>query len=235
MYMSVIMPARLWPGFDKRTPQPTKVRIGKSGRGQRRGKSNGISAPDQMEGLTKKHLQKQEQHHNKECCQRRREGVDDLHSSLTPWTAFQQQHSSSLQAGQSIAEGASRHSSGEQPQSAQRNTNFDFIDGAGGRAVLYNSHQPETAAMWFITLVKFRRPLTKADAQKTDQIVKEWTMKGIKVHSAFNTLGQYDAVWTAEAPDEKTAMQFVLAAGRDLTITQTLVAVPREEVVKWSM
>ena len=89
--------------------------------------------------------------------------------------------------------------------------------------------------MWFITLVKFRRPLTKEEGQKTDQIVKEWTMKGLKVHSAFNTLGQYDAVWTAEAPDEKIAMQFIQAAGRDLAITQTLVAVPREEVLKWTM
>jgi hypothetical protein len=37
-----------------------------------------------------------------------------------------------LQAGQSTAEGASRHSSGEQPQSAQRITNnfFDFVDSA---------------------------------------------------------------------------------------------------------
>ena len=89
--------------------------------------------------------------------------------------------------------------------------------------------------MWFITLVKFRRPPTKADGQEIDQIVKEWATKGIKVYSAFNTLGQYDAVWTGEAPDEKTTMQFVRAAGRDLSITQTLVAVPREEVVKWTM
>ena len=87
--------------------------------------------------------------------------------------------------------------------------------------------------MWFITLVKYRRPLNKADAQKTDQIVKAWAKKGLKVHSVFHTLGHYDSVWTAEAPDEKTAMQFVQAAGRDVAITQTMVAVPREEVVKW--
>ena len=43
----------------------------------------------------------------------------------------QQQHSSSLQAGQSIADGASRHSSGEQPQSAQRKTIFVVIDDEG--------------------------------------------------------------------------------------------------------
>jgi len=43
--------------------------------------------------------------------------------------ASQQQQTSSLQAGQSTADGASRHSSGAQPQSAQRITNnFDFVE-----------------------------------------------------------------------------------------------------------
>ena len=76
-------------------PGAAQAVFGKSGRGQRRGKSNGISAPDQMEG-----------------------------QSATPWMASQQQQTSSLQAGQSTAEGASRHSPGAQSQSAQRITNL---------------------------------------------------------------------------------------------------------------
>ena len=46
---------------------------------------------------------------------------------MTPWTASQQQHSSSSHAGQSIADGAFRHSSGEHPHSAQRKTIFVLV------------------------------------------------------------------------------------------------------------
>ena len=98
-----------------------------------------------MEGLTKERPEQQEQQDHKEGDDCDWERVYDPHRSFTPWTASQQQHTSSLQAGQSTADGASRHSSGEQPQSAQRTTNFTFvfgIDGMKSRAVLYNSGQP---------------------------------------------------------------------------------------------
>ena len=70
--------------------------------------------------------------------------MEDQSKSVTPWTAFQQQHSSSLQLGQSTAEGASRHSSGEHPQSAQRMTNFVFADGNAGEGTAL-SYTPNRA------------------------------------------------------------------------------------------
>ena len=50
--------------------------------------------------------------------------------------ASQQQQTSSLQAGQSTADGASRHSSGAHPQSAQRITNLDFVEFANQGEIL---------------------------------------------------------------------------------------------------
>ncbi len=86
--------------------------------------------------------------------------------------------------------------------------------------------------MWFVTLVKFRRKLTKADSEAQDRRMAEAAKWGVKVHNAFWTLGQYDAVWIAEAPDEKTMMRVELSAG-DIATTQTLVAVSRDEARKW--
>jgi len=82
--LSFFKPVRTWQRPLKNSAAQRSVRIGKSGRGRRRGKSNGISAPGQMEGTTED----------------------------------QQQHSSSLQFGQSFGEADFRHSSGEHPQSA---------------------------------------------------------------------------------------------------------------------
>jgi len=154
-----------------------------------------------------------------------------------PWAASQQQHTSSLQAGQSNADGASRHSSGEHPQSAQRITNLTFvdIDGTESRAVLYNSRRPCKAAMWFITLVKFRRQPTKAETQAMNSYTAEATKKwGAKVHNTFWTLGRYDSVWITEAPDEKTQMKILMGSPFVNNVaTETLVAVSRDEAIGW--
>ncbi len=87
--------------------------------------------------------------------------------------------------------------------------------------------------MWFIALVKFRRTPTKADAAATNQRLKDWASKGVKVHEAFYTLGRYDQVWITEAPDEKTALQWALTTPADLAVTETMVAVSRDEVSNW--
>ena len=59
---------------------------------------------------------------------------------MTPWMAFQQQQTSSLQFGQSTADGALRHSSGEHPQSAQRMTTFVAMSGEDKQLTNTNSH-----------------------------------------------------------------------------------------------
>ena len=86
--------------------------------------------------------------------------------------------------------------------------------------------------MWFITLAKFRKKPTKADTDAQNKRIAEAAKWGVKVHNAFWTLGQYDAVWITEAPDEKTAMRVSLGAA-DIASTQTLIAVSRDEALKW--
>ena len=138
-----------------------------------------------------------------------------------------------MQFGQSTADGASRHSSGEHPQSAQRTTSFvfDFIDGAGSRAVLYNSERPSTVAMYFIVLTKFRHKPTKQELDKSTAYFARLAKEGTKVHQFFWTLGRYDAVVILEGKDEKTALQNLLNFPFEIA-TETLVAIPREEALK---
>lgn len=83
--------------------------------------------------------------------------------------------------------------------------------------------------MKFIMLVKFRRRLTKADTEKTDEIIK--ANPQVKVISIDWVLGRYDGVLVAEAPDEETWLKFVEPMSDYLT-TETLVAIPREKVLK---
>ncbi|MDD1768300.1 MAG: GYD domain-containing protein [Methanomassiliicoccales archaeon] len=56
--------------------------------------------------------------------------------------------------------------------------------------------------------------------------------EGIKVREMCMTLGRYDSLWIFEAPDEKAAMK-VAMAGTDLATFETLVAIPRDEAMKF--
>ncbi len=87
--------------------------------------------------------------------------------------------------------------------------------------------------MWFVTLVKFRRTPTKADAEAMKARWAESEKWGVKRHSAFWTLGRFDAVIITEAPDEKTMMKFQIAGDSNVAHTETLVAVSRDEAVAW--
>jgi uncharacterized protein with GYD domain len=55
--------------------------------------------------------------------------------------------------------------------------------------------------------------------------------EGITVHATYFTFGRYDGVILFEAPDVKTAMNFVMETGfaTDYTV-ETLTAVPAEEL-----
>ena len=87
--------------------------------------------------------------------------------------------------------------------------------------------------MWFITLVKFRRKPTKADTEAMSKYWADAGKMGVKLHQVFWTLGRFDVVSITEAPDEKTSMKFSLNAPSDLGSTETLVAVSREEAIKF--
>jgi uncharacterized protein with GYD domain len=77
----------------------------------------------------------------------------------------------------------------------------------------------------FIVLVKFRKRLTEEEVSKTPARYKN---AGVKILSAYWTLGRYDAVLTVESPDSKSLMKALLQFG-DLAATETLVALPRDE------
>jgi uncharacterized protein with GYD domain len=80
----------------------------------------------------------------------------------------------------------------------------------------------------FIVLGKFRKKPTKDETDKTPHRIQQ---TGVKTVSAYWTLGRYDTVFILEGPDEKTVMKTLLQFG-DITDTETLVAIPREEALK---
>jgi uncharacterized protein with GYD domain len=86
--------------------------------------------------------------------------------------------------------------------------------------------------MWFVTLVKFRKKMTKAAADEQTARFKDAEKLGFKIHHAFWTIGQYDAIIVAEAPDLKTVMRVGIGAA-DNAQTETLAAVSRDEAITW--
>ena len=85
--------------------------------------------------------------------------------------------------------------------------------------------------MYFVTLLKLKKQLTKADFAEVDKLEKKFAKRGLKVHSDYYTLGRFDDVMVVEAPDAKTVMEFFLAQAH-LGSTETLTAVPRKEARK---
>jgi len=84
--------------------------------------------------------------------------------------------------------------------------------------------------MFFIALIKMKSKITPAFIEATQKSCKN-PPPGIKYHSVFATLGQYDFVITFEAPDEKEAMKFAIP-WTEFCETQTMAAVPYEEALK---
>ena len=84
--------------------------------------------------------------------------------------------------------------------------------------------------MFFVALLKMRGKMTEAFIEATQKSCKNPPL-GIKYHSVFCTLGQYDFVITFEAPDEKIAMKWSIPWA-EFCKTQTMVAVPYEESLK---
>jgi uncharacterized protein with GYD domain len=83
----------------------------------------------------------------------------------------------------------------------------------------------------FVNLGRFRKKPAKDMTDEAGRLVKEMAKEGIKVLSWYWTLGRYDTLVIAEAPDEKTFMKAMLSLG-DMVATETMVAVTREEAIK---
>jgi uncharacterized protein with GYD domain len=85
--------------------------------------------------------------------------------------------------------------------------------------------------MLFITMSKFRHKPSKQEMDKSTAYYAGLAKKGVRVKQLFWTLGRYDSVAIIEAPDEKAAMQSLMNLPTEIA-TETLVAIPREEVMK---
>jgi len=84
--------------------------------------------------------------------------------------------------------------------------------------------------MFFVALLKIKGKVTQALIEVAKNSCKN-PPPGIKYHSVFCTLGQYDFVITFEAPDEKEAMKLSIP-WTEFCETQTMVAIPFEEALK---
>ena len=85
--------------------------------------------------------------------------------------------------------------------------------------------------MIFITFGKWRKKPTKELLAQANKLFEQGAKEGVNFVKMYWTLGRYDMVAIAEAKDEKVVMQGLMRFG-DLISTETLVAVPREEVIK---
>jgi uncharacterized protein with GYD domain len=85
--------------------------------------------------------------------------------------------------------------------------------------------------MIFISLGKLRKKPTK-DMTDVNKILKEFKEHGNKILGFYWTLGRYDTVLIFEAPNEKVAMELSVEVS-DIVSTETMVAVPREEAIKF--
>jgi len=86
--------------------------------------------------------------------------------------------------------------------------------------------------MFFISLNRFRRKATKESIAESEKLLKQAAKEGMKILGFYWTLGRFDSVLIAEWPNEKAAMKAIIRWG-DLLSTETLVAVPRDEAVKF--
>ena len=86
--------------------------------------------------------------------------------------------------------------------------------------------------MYFVSLVKLRRAVTKEDLDRVNKTVAKWVARGNKIHKVLYTLGGYDQVWLWESNDEKTSLQSVMEVA-DIGASETMTAVDREEVLSW--
>ncbi|MEK0322257.1 MAG: GYD domain-containing protein [Nitrosopumilus sp.] len=83
--------------------------------------------------------------------------------------------------------------------------------------------------MFFIALIKFKKKAS--DVVEIGKKVMQNLPEGVKIISTYWTLGEYDAVWIYEAPNEKVAIKLGIEAG-EVMQTQTLVAITRDEAMK---
>lgn len=98
-------------------------------------------------------------------------------------------------------------------------------------AILVNTHQPINRSMLFISLIRFKEKVTKAEVEAMDKMFEMQLKAGIKNIGVYWTLGRIDVIRIFEAQDEFSVMQ-ALATNPSSITTETLVAVSKDEAVK---
>ena len=85
--------------------------------------------------------------------------------------------------------------------------------------------------MFYITLARYRKKLTKQMYGEMQKLFSQATEAGGKIHGIYFTLGRYDGVVISEVPNgyEKGFIRHLLRFG-EFVSTETLVAVPAEKV-----
>ena len=86
--------------------------------------------------------------------------------------------------------------------------------------------------MEFVALGRFRKKPTKDTPKMMDEMYAALAAEGIKRVKIYWTLGRFDVAAIIEAPNERAMMKYAMMMG-DVLQTETLVAVPREEAIKW--
>ena len=86
--------------------------------------------------------------------------------------------------------------------------------------------------MWFVSLVKFRRNISKQDNERVNGIVAKWVARGNKIHKVMYTLGEYDQVWLCVTENANTCLQSLMDVS-DIAAIQTMASIDREEVNSW--
>ena len=84
--------------------------------------------------------------------------------------------------------------------------------------------------MFFVILGRLKRKPTKENVAILDKVLRA-PKSVVKIHSLLWTLGRYDAVMLVEAPNVKAALAFVFDFA-DFAVTETLVAIPRDEAIR---
>jgi uncharacterized protein with GYD domain len=80
-------------------------------------------------------------------------------------------------------------------------------------------------SMFFIALTRWKEKMTRELIARNMAQAKADEKDGVRVVSAYWTLGEYNAIITLEAPDEKAALKTALARG-DWAEVRLLAAVP---------
>ncbi len=89
--------------------------------------------------------------------------------------------------------------------------------------------------MIFIALGKFRKKPTKESlAPAAEKLVSQLQKQGVKILGWYWTLGRYDIVFITEGPDQgavERTMKLAITFS-DIAVTETLVALKREDAIK---